>query len=69
MQSLEPMLVSFPALGSAEHADIYNRMLAIAYAAITIGFYVFITRTAKDVPSPLGVWVNTEEETPVVKAA
>lgn len=51
---------------SSEHS---TRMLAIAYAVIGIGFYVWIVRSAKDVPSPLGVWVNATEESEVTKAA
>ncbi len=45
------------------------RMLALAYATIGIGFYWWITKSAKDVPSPLGIWVNTAEENDISKAA
>ncbi len=48
---------------------ILNVMLAIAYAAAAIGFYVWISRTAKEVPSPLGVWINTAEELDLANAA
>jgi len=44
-------------------------MLAIAYAIVAIGFYAWIIRSAKEVPSPLGVWVNRADETDVAKAA
>jgi hypothetical protein len=44
-------------------------MLAIAYAIAAIGFYAWIIRTAKDVPSPLGLWSAGADEADVAKAA
>jgi hypothetical protein len=44
-------------------------MLALAYAAIAVGYYVWVTRTALPVASPLGLWVNQEEEDQLAAAA
>jgi hypothetical protein len=44
-------------------------MLAFAYASLAIGFYLWISRTAKEVPSPLGIWINTAEEIELANAA
>lgn len=44
-------------------------MLTIAYAIAAIGFYAWIVRSAKEVPSPLGVWVNRAEDSEMAKAA
>ncbi|MEQ1822519.1 MAG: hypothetical protein ABL949_08415 [Fimbriimonadaceae bacterium] len=48
---------------------IQSVMLALVYGAAAIGFYVWISRTAKEVPSPLGVWVNPSEELDLANAA
>lgn len=44
-------------------------MLALAYAALGVGYYVWIIRTALPVASPLGLWVNPEEEDHLAAAA
>ena len=44
-------------------------MMALAYAAFAIGYYAWATHTAKAVRSPLGLWVNREEEESVSLAA
>ncbi len=44
-------------------------MLALAYAVLAVGYYAWVTRTAKVVVSPLGLWVNREEEDSIARAA
>lgn len=44
-------------------------MVALLYAIAAVGFYAWIVRSAKEVPSPLGVWVSEVEETSISKVA
>ncbi len=44
-------------------------MLALAYAVLAVGFYAWAIRSAKPVSSPLGLWVNIEEESAISLAA
>lgn len=42
---------------------------ALVYGLIALGFYTWIIKSAKEVPSPLAVWVNESEEVRIADVA